>query len=137
MRNEGLRPRAYALVKSFSDGLVWKEEGDAMRMESGDLVAFNDCESMCDALKVGLCLKMILCDVDGNDNMHFVSGKNSLEKNSVLFSKKWKPCLRRAWGDFRCVFIAPACYGVTTKLSRAFVEGPGMKLSIWDWFVQL
>ena len=59
-----------------------------MRMESGDLVAFNDCESMYDGLKVGLYLKMILCDVDGNDNMQFVSGKNFLEKNSVLFSKK-------------------------------------------------
>ena len=86
MRNEGLRPRAYALVKSFSDRLVWKAEGDATRMEGGDLVAFNDCESMYDGLKVGLYLKVILCDVDGNDNMRFVSGKNFLKENSVLFS---------------------------------------------------
>ena len=81
---------------------------------------------------MGLYLKISLCDVDVNDNVPFVSGKNFLEENSVFFSKKWKPCLRGAWGDFRRVFIAPACYGVTTKLSRAFVEGPGMKLISWD-----
>ena len=56
MRNEGARPGANALVKSFSDRLVWKEEGDAMRMEGGDFVVFNDCESVCDGLKVGLYL---------------------------------------------------------------------------------
>ena len=48
MRNESFRPRAYALVKSFSDRLVRKKEGDAMRMEGCDLVAFDDFESMCD-----------------------------------------------------------------------------------------
>ena len=81
---------------------------------------------------MGLYLKIVLCDVNGDDNMRFVSGKDFLKEKFVFFPKKWKPCLRRAWGDFRCVFIAPACYGVTTKLSRAFVEGPGMKLSRWD-----
>ena len=87
VRNEGFRPRAYALVKSFSDRLVRKKEGDAMRMEGGDLVAFNDCESIYDGVKVGLYLKMILCDVDGNDNMNCVSGK-MFSKRILYFSRR-------------------------------------------------
>ena len=76
VRNEGARPGANALVKGVSDRLVWKEEGDVMRMEGGDFVAFNDCESVYDGLKVGLYSKIVLCDVNGDDNMRCVSGKD-------------------------------------------------------------
>ena len=86
MRNEGFGPGADAWIKSFSNGLVWKEEGNAMRVEGGDSVAFDECEGVYDGKKVGLYLKVILCDVDGNDNMRFVSGKDFLKENSVLFS---------------------------------------------------
>ena len=48
MHNEGLRPGAYALVKSFSDRLVRKKEGDAMRMEGGYSVVFDECEGVND-----------------------------------------------------------------------------------------
>ena len=48
MRNEGFRPGADALIKSFSNGLVWKEEGNAMRVEGGDSVAFDECEGVYD-----------------------------------------------------------------------------------------
>ena len=46
--NESFRPGAYALIKSFSDGLVWKEEGNAMRVEGGDSVAFDEREGVYD-----------------------------------------------------------------------------------------
>ena len=87
VRNEGARPGANTLGKCVSDRLVWKEEGDAMRMEGGDFVAFNDCESMYVGLKVGLCVKTILCDVDRNDNIRFVSGKDFL-KEKFVFSRR-------------------------------------------------
>ena len=48
MRNESFRPGAYALIKGLSDGLVCKEEGDAMGVEGGDLVAFDECEGVYD-----------------------------------------------------------------------------------------
>ena len=48
MRNEGFRPGADALIKSVSNGLVWKEEGNAMRVEGGDSVAFDERESVYD-----------------------------------------------------------------------------------------
>ena len=57
---------------------------------------------------MGLYLKVVLCDVNGNDNMCSVGGENFLKEEFVFFSKKWKPCLRREWADFRRVFIAPA-----------------------------
>ena len=57
---------------------------------------------------MGLYLKMVLCDVNGDDNMCFVGGENFLKEEFVFFPKKWKPCLMRAWADFRRVFIAPA-----------------------------
>ena len=46
MRNERLRPGAYALIKSFSDGLVGKEEGNTMRVEGGNSVAFDEREGV-------------------------------------------------------------------------------------------
>ena len=48
MRNEGFGPGTNTLIKCFGCGLVRKEKGDAMRLEGGDLVAFDDCESMYD-----------------------------------------------------------------------------------------
>ena len=48
MGDENSRPGAYALIKSFSDGLVWKEEGNATRVEGGDSVAFDECEGAYD-----------------------------------------------------------------------------------------
>ena len=53
MRNEGARPGANGLVKGVGDRLLWKDEGDAMRMEGGDFVTFNGCESVYDGLIVG------------------------------------------------------------------------------------
>ena len=85
VRNEGARPGANGLVKGVSDRLVWKEEGDAMRMEGGDFVAFNYCESMYDGLKVGLYLKIILRDVDRNDNL---STAKIFSKRSLYFSRR-------------------------------------------------
>ena len=58
MRNEGARPGANGLVKGVGDRLVWKDEGDAVRVEGVDFVAFNDCESVYDGLKVGLYFKI-------------------------------------------------------------------------------
>ena len=45
-----------------------------MRVEGGNVVAFDECESMNNGEKVSLCLKVILRDVDGNDRMTFVGG---------------------------------------------------------------
>ena len=86
MRDEGFCPGADALIKGFGCGLVWEEEGDAMGVEGGDSVAFDECESVNDAKEVILYLKVILRDVNRNDRVTFVRGNDFLKKNSVSLS---------------------------------------------------
>ena len=77
--NEMLCPGAYVVVKGFSDRLVGKEEGDTAGVEGGDSVTVNDCEGVYDGEEMGLNLKIILRDVDRNENVCFVCGKNFLK----------------------------------------------------------
>ena len=48
IRDESFCPGTDALIKGFGYGLVWEEEGDTMRVEGGDSVAFDECESVND-----------------------------------------------------------------------------------------
>ena len=48
MRNESLCPGTNALIEGFGDGLVWNKKSDAMRMEGGDSVVFDECEGVND-----------------------------------------------------------------------------------------
>ena len=48
MRNESFCPGTNALIEGFRDRLVWEEESDAMRVEGGDSVAFDECEGVND-----------------------------------------------------------------------------------------
>ena len=57
-----------------------------MRVEGGNVVAFDECESINNGKKVGLYLKVILRDVDGNDRVTFVGGDDFLKENSVFLS---------------------------------------------------
>ena len=48
MRNEGFCQGANTLIDCFGYGLVWKQEGDTMRVKGGNVFAFDECESMDD-----------------------------------------------------------------------------------------
>ena len=48
MRNESVCPGTYALIEGLGYGLVWEQKGDTMRVEGGNVVAFDECESMND-----------------------------------------------------------------------------------------
>ena len=48
MRNESFCPGANAFIKGFRNVLVWEKESDAMRVEGGDSVAFDECEGVND-----------------------------------------------------------------------------------------
>ena len=48
MRDESFCPSTYALIEGLGYRLVWQQEGDTMRVEGVNVVAFNECESMND-----------------------------------------------------------------------------------------
>ena len=58
-----------------------------MRVEGGNVVAFDECESMNNGKEVSLYLKVILRDVDGNDRVTFVGRDDFLKENPVFFAE--------------------------------------------------
>ena len=84
---------------------------------------------------MGLYLKVILRDVDMNDNVKLVRGDNFLKENPVFLSQKLKPRLRRRWSNLGCVFIPPTCNVAALELSGAFVKGLGVKLGRGKYLV--
>ena len=65
-------------------GWFGSKKGDTMRVEGGNVVAFDECESMNNGKKVSLHLKVILRDVDGNDRVRFVGSDDFLKENPVF-----------------------------------------------------
>ena len=86
---------------------------------------------------MGLYLKVILRDVDGDNGVRPLRSDEPLKQDFVFLTQKREPCLGSGGGEWRCMLIAPTCNRFALKGGRALVKGFRLKLSGGDNFMYL
>ena len=64
---------------------------------------------------MGLNLKIVLCDINGDHSVGPIRGNESFEKDPVFLPYEWELGLGSCRGEWRCVFIPPACNSVALE----------------------
>ena len=88
---------------------MWKEKGDGECVWARGENVVDAGERVNKSKNVGLNLKVVLRDVDGDHSVGPFGCDEPFEEDPVFLAQEWKPGLGSCGGEWRCVLIPPAC----------------------------